>query len=269
MKAIHQLVAGFSYGDAISNETRVLRDIFRSWGYVSDIFSESRRILPELRKEAQDIAAYRATCGADDIALLQLSNGSHINDIFAELPCRKAILYHNITPPEFLRGVQEQIAGHLARGREQMTHLAGTARVVMADSRFNAQDLQDLGYGEVKILPLVLNLDQLRGRPHRGTMKKYGDGLVNVLFVGRCVPNKRIEDLLSAFYYFQRFVEPDSRLIHAGSYAGTEQYHALLLTSARDLQLQNMEMTGAIRQEELNACYRRADIFLCMKPHRF
>ena len=41
MKAIHQFLAGFSNGDAISNEAVVIRDLFRSWGYESEIFSEN------------------------------------------------------------------------------------------------------------------------------------------------------------------------------------------------------------------------------------
>ncbi|MBN1268757.1 MAG: glycosyltransferase [Kiritimatiellae bacterium] len=267
MTAIHQLLAGFSRGDAISNEALVLRKVFRSWGFASEIYSEPRRILPELRKEALDVEACRAACRPDDVALLHLSIGSVVNEVFPALPCRKAILYHNITPPEFVQGLQPQLAAHLARGREQLTRLAGTAEVVMADSAFNAQELRGLGYGEVRVLPLVLDLDALRGKSDRALLRRFDDGLVNVLFVGRCVPNKRIEDLLSAFHYFQKFVEPRSRFIHAGSYAGTEQYHALLLTQARELELENVELLGSIRQAELNAAYASADLFLCMSEH--
>ncbi|MDD3605211.1 MAG: glycosyltransferase [Kiritimatiellae bacterium] len=267
MKSIHQFVAGFSHGDAISNETLMLRDIFRSWGYQSEIFSEAKRILPELRREAHDAAAFAANCHSDDVVLLHLSIGSPVNRIFAELPCKKAILYHNITPPEFLQGIQEQIASHLARGREEMKMLAGKAQVVMADSRFNAEELESMGYGKAEVLPLVLDLDKLKARPHRPTVRKYADGLVNVIFVGRCVPNKRIEDVLRAFYYFQKYVEPHSRLIHAGSFAGTEQYHALLLTQARDMGLRNMDLVGSVPQDELNAVYSVASMFLCMSEH--
>jgi glycosyltransferase involved in cell wall biosynthesis len=48
-------------------------------------------------------------------------------------------------------------------------------------------------------------------------LQQVGDGKLNVLFVGRCAPNKRIEDVLAAFYYLQRYHEPESRLIHVGS----------------------------------------------------
>jgi L-malate glycosyltransferase len=267
MPSLHQFVAGFSHGDAISNEAIVLRRIFRSWGFESDIFCEPRRILPELRAEAKDAAGFRAAAKPDDGVLLHLSVGSDVNDLFAALPCRKAILYHNITPPEHFQGLQEQIAGLLARGREQAKRLAGQAKVVLADSGFNAAELKGWGYGEAKVLPLVLDLSRLRDKPNRATLRKYDDGLVNILFVGRCVPNKRIEDCLAAFHYFQKYVEPNSRFIHVGSYAGLEQYHAILLTLMRDLHLQNAELVGTLRQDELNACYRSAHVFLSMSEH--
>ncbi|NKB24154.1 MAG: glycosyltransferase [Kiritimatiellae bacterium] len=267
MPSIHQCVAGFSHGDAISNEALVMRDIFRSWGYASTIFSEAKRILPELRKEAGDVFECRDACTADDIVLLHLSMGSPVNQIFAELPCKKAILYHNVTPPEFFAGVQEQTAHHLITGREQVKQLSGTADLVMADSAFNTKELNALGYENVHVLPLILDLGKLRVRSHRKTFKQYDDELINILFVGRCVPNKRLEDCLSAFYFFQKFVQPASRFIHVGSFAGTEQYHALLLTFLRDLQLEHVDFLGSMPQDQLNACYQCTDLFLCMSEH--
>ena len=117
MRAIHQIVAGYAGGDAISNEARAMRALFRRWGYESQIYSERKRILPELRSEARDLAAGRGDFRPDDVVLLHLSIGSDVNDLFPQLPGRKAILYHNITPPEFFRGVQEQTASLLDRGR--------------------------------------------------------------------------------------------------------------------------------------------------------
>ncbi len=265
-RAIHQLVAGFTHGDAISNEAVVLREIFRSWGFASEIFCEHTRILPELRRTARDLKECARSITRDDIVLLHLSIGSPANELFGELTCRKAILYHNITPPEYLAGIQEQMARNLRHGRRQAARLAGAADVVMADSRFNAAELEQLGYQNVHVLPLVLDLSRLR-KVDRRTLRRYRDGLINILFVGRCVPNKRIEDLLTLFYYFQKYVQPSSRLIHVGSFAGLERYHALLLTYARELGLENVTMPGTLPQEKLNAVYRAAHVFVSMSEH--
>ncbi len=266
MPAIHQVVAGFSRGDAISNEALVLQRMFRAWGCGGDLFCEQRRIPPELRRQALDAESLAGRVARDDVVLLHLSIGSPVNDLFARLACRKALLYHNITPADTVAAVHPQLAHMLALGREQMQRLRGVAEVVLADSAFNAAELMALGYGPVGVLPLVLDFDSLDSI-HHGRLKAYRDGCLNVLFVGRCVCNKRLEDLLSCFYYLQRYVEPQSRLIHVGSHNGTEKYHALLVSRARDLRLRNVVLTGTLPQRELNACYRSADVFLSMSEH--
>ena len=81
----------------------------------------------------------------------------------------------------------------------------------MACSKFNAGELESLGYDDINVLPLVLNFDNLASAPDPKTLKRFNDGKVNVLFVGRCAPNKKIEDALRSFYFFHRFVEPESR----------------------------------------------------------
>jgi glycosyltransferase involved in cell wall biosynthesis len=267
MRAIHQFVAGFNNGDAISNEARILRGIFRTWGFASEIFCESRRVLPDLRGEVQDVSACAVQVRPDDIVLLHLSIGSAVNDVFASLSCLKAILYHNITPSHFFRTVNQQTAYTLERGREQTRRLAGAAALNMADSGFNAAELSALGYRDVRVLPLVLDLDLLLAKPDAATCSRFRDDKTNALFVGRCVPNKRIEDALRAFHCFQTTVEPNSRFIHVGSYAGTERYYYFLQTLAKELGLRDCFFAGPVTQPQMNAFYGMADVFLCMSEH--
>jgi len=267
MKAIHQFVAGFTRGDAISNEALLMRKIFRSWGYDSHIFCEPYRVLPQLRPETHDAMLAGKMLRPDDLAILHLSIGSAVNDYFASLKCRRAIIYHNMTPPNFFRGIQEQIARDLEWGREQAQSLAGGAEVTMAVSNFNAEELKNMGYQRVQVLPLLLDFSALRLKPDRGIQRLLADGKINIIFVGRGVPNKRIEDLLYAFHYFQKTVEPNSRFIHVGSYTGLERYQALVQALVRRLELKNVVFTGNVAQAELNAYYKSAHLFLCMSEH--
>ncbi|MCX6992437.1 MAG: glycosyltransferase [Kiritimatiellaeota bacterium] len=267
MKAIHQFVAGLTAGDAISNEALTLRALFRRWGYAAEIFCEPNHTGPALRQEARDAARAAEVIAPDDIALLHLSIGSAVNDIFEGLTCRKVLRYHNITPAHFFRGLQEELARDLAWGRNQARTLAKTAAVNLADSQFNAQELTALGYPAVHVMPLVLNFGAINARADRRVLRALRDDRINILFVGRCAPNKRIEDALDAFSYFQKTVEPGARFIHVGSFAGLERYQALLTVYARNLHLNQVIFAGAVPQSELIAYYEAAHLFLCMSAH--
>jgi glycosyltransferase involved in cell wall biosynthesis len=266
-QAIHQFVAGFTGHDAISNEARVLRTVFQRWGHDSTIYANARHVPPELRHDAADACKAGSSIRPDDIVLLHLSVGTPVNDVFADLTCRKVILYHNVTPPEYFSGINPDLAGQLAWGRSQAAGLRDTADVVLADSRYNADELRALGYPSVSVFPLFLDLDGLTTDVDPGTLASYSDGDINVLFVGRCAPNKAIEDALKAFEFFQKEFEPRSRFIQVGSFAGTEAYRDLLRAQARENGVRDVELHGTLSQPTLNAIYASAHVFLCMSEH--
>jgi len=267
MKAIHQFVAGFCPGDAISNESILFRDIFRDWGYNSEIFCEECFTDKCSRHHIFDIHKFPTDFSNDDTVLLHLSMGSKVNNLFSKLSCKKAILYHNITPSNYFNFINKQTARNLKNGREQVADLFETADLNMADSRFNAAELESFGYKDVEILPLVLDFSMLTDDIDNQFAKKLQDKKKNILFVGRCTPNKKIEDLLQVFAYYQKTIEPDSRLIHVGSHAGSDRYYTLLTVMVKELGIKNVMFTGSVSQPELNACYANADAFLCMSEH--
>ena len=246
---------------------RRLREVFRSWGLASEIYCEAGRILPELREDARDLSRAASECTAEDLVLLHLSIGSDANLVFPDLPGPKVLRYHNVTPPEYFRALNDHLARQLELGRTQMRDLAGVADLNLAVSRYNAGELEEAGYPNVQVHPLVLTLKRLEARPNPSVLNRFDDDMINILFVGRCAPNKRLEDLLHALHYVQRFVEPRTRLIHVGSFAGTEQYLALLKTMARDLQLRHVNFMGSVPEDHLCAYYQLADVFLCMSEH--
>jgi len=265
--AIHQIVAGYQRGDAISNNAMLIRNILRGWGCASEIFCERNRTSPEQRHDARDLDSLAAACRPDDVAILHLSIGCRANLLFPGLPCRKVILYHNVTPPEYFAKLNPSIAANLAEGRRQVAALAGAAELNLADSDFNARELVAAGYRNTGVLPLMVDLRAAHQDVSPAFLDRFGDGVVNVLFVGRVVPNKRHDELLRVFHAFQHTVEPRSRLLVVGSYHGTEVYHTLLLGAVHTLELQRVVFTGTVSQAELNACYRSASLFLCMSEH--
>jgi glycosyltransferase involved in cell wall biosynthesis len=85
--------------------------------------------------------------------------------------------------------------------------------------------------------------------------------------VGRCVPNKRLEDILVAVHYLQKNLGASARFVHVGSYAGVEAYYTLLLAQNRELGLRDTLFLGPVTQDALNTCYASAGLFLCLSEH--
>jgi glycosyltransferase involved in cell wall biosynthesis len=263
----YQLLAGFTENDAISTEAKVIAEKFNAKGIISKIVAPKNYICPEFRKVILTPEEVTKDIASQDIALLHLSCGSLINRFFASLPCRKAVLYHNITPSFYFKGFRKELVEALEQGRLEAMALAKITEVAMADSTFNAEELKGWGFPAPSVVPLILDFAKYEIAPEPGWLERLQDGRQNILFVGRCAPNKRIEDLLRFFAVFQKAVTENSRLIIAGSTVGMERYSSLLLMMAKELELDEVLFTGSISQSELNACYRSAHLFVSMSEH--
>jgi hypothetical protein len=206
--AIHQILAGYSNGDAISNEARVWRATFRGWGHASEIYCETKRILPELRGEARDLATATPPSAPTTSPFCTCRSGP--TPTCCSKPCAAARSFSTTTShrPTFFRGYNEEIVHQLILGREHLAQLRGTADINLAVSRFNATELTEAGYQNVGVIPLIVDRSHWNGPTDRRLVAKYRDGFTNIVFVGRCAPNKRIEDLLFTLYYSQKYVNP-------------------------------------------------------------
>ncbi|MCX6356381.1 MAG: hypothetical protein NT045_00620, partial [Candidatus Aureabacteria bacterium] len=144
--AIHQIVAGFVEGDAISDLALRLRDIFRAWGHEAEIFCPRRHISPKMRPLALDLAEHRARYHRGDLTLLHFSIGSETVNRFRELATPRILIYHNITPGRYYRSVYDEREALLDQGRRELSTLAPLPDLSLADSAFNASELEASGF---------------------------------------------------------------------------------------------------------------------------
>lgn len=263
--AIHQLSVSAAYGDAIGGEVFLLRDALRASGFDSDVFVE--KVDPRMASEVRPWQEYREVSSPDRVALLHFSLGSRLTGLVKELPDRLALIYHNITPPEWFAPYTLDVARNCMRGRVELGGLADRTELALGDSEYNRRELEDLGFSPTGVLPLAMDLERLDGPADRLVLERYSDGRTNLLFVGRIVPNKCIEDLLRAFAYYRRWIDHRCRLIVVGEYRGFMPYYDALQGLAGRLGLDEVFFPGHVTQEELNAYYRVADCFVCMSEH--
>lgn len=262
---IHQILATLGYGDAIGNEVLGIQRVLRAAGYDSEIIVETAD--PRLEDLTVDYRDMIDEIGDDDLLIHHFSLGSRASRTAFALPCRMALVYHNITPPEYFLGVHEQLVRQCYHGRREL--LAYRARVDMAlgDSEFNRRELESLGFAPTGVLPVVPDFSHLDRPGDPRIAAAYDDAWTNVVFVGRLIPNKRPDDLIRFFHAYQTLYNPRARLILAGSYGGFDTYLAQLHALAARLGVRDVHILGQVTNEELTALYDVADLFLCASEH--
>lgn len=265
VKGVYQILPNMSYGDAITNHVLVIKDILKELGYNTGVFSMNQD--PRLSGLAQSYKDYRSLSSEDNILIYHFSIGSEITDFFKTLPDKKMIVYHNITPSHFFLGINRMAEEDRRKGREELKGLATLVDVALGVSEFNRLGLEEAGFKITGVLPIVLNDSFYSRKPNRRLLKMFNDGKVNLFHVGRIAPNKRIEDVIKVFYFYNHKINPDSRLLIAGTDINMENYAFALKELADGFGLGEVYFLGMVTEEELNACYRVAHVYICMSEH--
>lgn len=261
-----QLLPTLAYGDGVGNDALAIYDILLRNGFDTKIYAMdiNKRISEQVALPVSEMPVLTE----EDIIIYHLSVGSRLNELLATLNGKKIIRYHNVTPPEFFLPYSKQLAGLCQEGISAVKMLSTVPDYCLADSEYNKKDLLDAGYRcEISVLPIIIPFADYKKQPNGKIVSKYNDGHTNILFTGRIVPNKKQEDIILAFYHYQKYYNPKSRLFLVGSYVGMENYFERLRQFADTLGVKNVIFTGHIKFDEILAYYKVADLFLCMSEH--
>jgi glycosyltransferase involved in cell wall biosynthesis len=256
-RKVDQLIASATPGDAVTSQAFGWQRVLAKHGIVGTIFAEN--VHSTMRDRVQPLRRFPRD--GDGVALLHYSIGSAVLDAALDHPAeRLGIVYHNITPASYLETVNPAVALLCTRGRARLPQFADRARVVIADSHFNADELTALGFRHVTVIPLLLDLDPTR-HVHPSAPQ-------TVLSVGRLVPNKRLDDVIRTVGLVRRHHIPDVRLSIVGSAAGFELYVEALKRFAHAIGCEDaVTFTGPVSDHERDAAYAEAGVYLCMSEH--
>jgi ADP-heptose:LPS heptosyltransferase/glycosyltransferase involved in cell wall biosynthesis len=262
--AIHQILPNIAFGDAISNHAIWIKSALRKAGYRSEIFALG--IDPKAGGEAR---LFEDGCvETTDAIIYHHSIGSAVTPAVLAHPGPKSLIYHNITPHQFLEPYLPLHARLCREGRNDLPTLASSFTVSVGDSSFNAEELSDAGFQNPGVLPICIDPAIWAILPDPLVMKRLLDGRTNILFVGRLSPNKKQEDLIFAFSKL-RALDPSARLILVGTPVVTDDlYLACLRQLCTELDMaDSVEFTGHVTESQLVAYYRTAHLFWSMSEH--
>ena len=263
--AVHQVLATLGYGDAIGNEVIGIRKALHLAGFESDIFVEtSDSRVEHLCRDYRDLIDISHP---DNILIHHFSIGSRASRVAYALPDRMVLVYHNITPPEYFVGVHEDLVQLCYSGRRELRAYPPRCDLALGDSEFNRQELESLGFSKTGVLPVIPDFTHLDQTPDHTLVSEFDDDKLNILFVGRIIPNKRIEDVIRFYHAYRIKYGRNARLLLVGSYSGFESYLASLHHLINSLGIPDVHIFGHVSNAELTACYDVADLFLSASEH--
>jgi glycosyltransferase involved in cell wall biosynthesis len=263
--AVHQVLASLGYGDAIGHEVLGIQRVLRGAGYESEIFVEASD--PRLEDVTRDYLELPMASHPDNILIHHFSIGSRASRIAYALPDRMVLIYHNITPPQYFTDVHPVLVQQCFFGRRELSFYASRCDLALGDSEYNRRELEAAGFPRTDVLPVVPGFSHLSGAADDSNAKWFDDHWVNLLFVGRIIPSKRIEDLIRWFHAYKKWFNPRSRLLLVGSHGGFERYLLSLQELIMRLGVADVHILGHVSNEELVAYYDVADVFVCASEH--
>jgi glycosyltransferase involved in cell wall biosynthesis len=263
---INQWVPAAHRGDAIGDSARRVRQALRDAGYQSDIFALT--IDEALRGDVRPFADPLARSGA--ITIFHFALPSPMTAEFASLRGARVLQYHNITPASFFAPYDPQLFRLASLGRQELRSLTGRVDLALGDSEFNRHELEALGFSPTGVLPIAVDTQRITGAPRTPALETIlSDGLINILFVGRIVPNKRIEDHIRLAELYKRYVDIYYRFIFVGRYDGVPRYYDAIRALILQYRMlpERFLFTGAVTDDELAAYYRWADVYVSLSEH--
>ena len=197
---VHQLLSGAGPVDAVTQQAIAYRALFQSWGWggrdhaatIVDGVGHAFRPLADLRSDPADLLLIHYSAFAP-----------RLRDALA-LPNRKLLVSHNVTPAEFFKEVEPEVALRTAVGRSALPDFVAAADVAAGVSAYNVAELEAAGARRTAVIPILFDRTQM---PPRTTAP---EGPARLLFVGRISPHKRQDELLRVLAMLRRDVDPDA-----------------------------------------------------------
>lgn len=271
---IHQFVHTLNYGDAISGEALAIARLLQQAGVSSRIYT--LHVHEKLKDHSRAWESFQSDvdagvkAGETVAVILHYSLASPLNDLFLALKgIKRAMIYHNLTPPQWFCRYNARVVRDLEQGREELGTFVRVSDILLADSEYNSRELLALGAEHCAVLPLPLDSKKWDIAANRGIASILkGHGGKNFLYVGRMAPNKCIDDVIKAFYFYHHKIEEKSRLWLIGSDVDTELYSFELRRLVAALHLKHaVTFVGAVADSELKSFYENSDAYLSMSEH--
>lgn len=260
---VYQVIPVLKTGDAIGNHAISLKKMLDKNQIKNAIYYNEADENAKIYGKSIELMALPKK---NDLILLHMAAENSFANIIDAYECNKVMIYHNLTPSHFFENANHFAFQSMNNAVAQVERLKDKLDYCIADSQFNKDMLVAMGYtSPIEVIPVLIDFAQYTLKPSEHLISQYVDGKINILFVGRIVENKKIDDLIRIFQYYYRTENSNSRLIIVGKFEQEDEYYQRLVNST--IENKDIIFTGYVTQEELNAIYSVSDVFMTMSEH--
>ncbi|GIW84424.1 MAG: glycosyltransferase [Thermogemmata sp.] len=256
-------------GDAVGNDALGMGRHLRERGWDVTFFASTVSGVAEPVRRLEEIG--RVLCSPEDVLIYHHSIGCETAVRAMErLPLRrKAVKYHNVTPPRFFSQVKRQVADGCREGMEQVPRLARCGAHLWADSEFNAQDIRQCNPQlAVTALPPFHQVEELfHQEPDGRAVIGFDDWTNTFLLVGRLVPNKNVPLAIETLKIFRQRYDDHARLIVAGPWPLPDYVRQVFQYVHDQGQEGHVFVTGSLTVAQLKSLYLISDALLVTSEH--
>jgi L-malate glycosyltransferase len=263
--AIHQVLVVASPGDAITNMALGLRTLLRAIG-PSEIYA--LHIDPALHDDVLPLRDYSAR-HAQNIFVFHASIGKP--EVLEFLVARReaiVLVYHNVTPPEYFAPYDQEFTEMLALGRHELAVLRPRVIAAIADSCFNARELEAMGYRDVRVVPPLVGSRHLPDvTPRESTLHHLENFDAPILLsVGQLLPHKRPDFLVEVMHIAETYVSMRNFLVLVGHHR-LPRYARAVRDQVRELKVLGVHVVGSVDEPDLAAMFRTATAVVTASEH--
>ncbi|MCL4552216.1 MAG: glycosyltransferase [Candidatus Marsarchaeota archaeon] len=269
MRRILQFVPTLVPGDATGGHALMIAKSLEAMGLETKVYVEE--IMNNQIGGATRFTNYARENRPDDILIYHLAAPSAIADFLSSRSETLVVVYHNITPSRFFEPWDQVAATGQIWARAQLSRLAPRTTLGLPVSKFNQEELIELGYGETRVVPILLDPSVFASGSDEkvdcALRENRSRGRTNFLFVGRLVPNKAQHNLIAALGAYNKIYSREA-IFHLVGRPFSREYLMFLKEIARKLEVEeNVNFTMGVSAEELSSYYRGSDAMICLSEH--
>lgn len=269
---VYVIARDIQRNDAVGNFAVQIAKLLDTAGFDARLAAENCH--PDDRNHILKMPDVLDTIEPDAIILFQFSTFDPAFPVVAALANRKIVFFQNITPEQFFAGHDDHTAALVREGLAQRP-LCAQFDVIMANSKATAralceglspQDIRRIDPSRIIACPPVIGADRWN-EVQCETPKSYGAERL-ILFVGRLVPHKGVDDLIDGFAVLAAR-HADVRLALVGG-PPSSTYSLSLKQKVSELTAtigHRVEFHHDITDAALKGLFERASVFVSMSHH--